>query len=103
MQKPSERLRRKIEKENLWIFILRCLVKSKKTGGEIRKELKERYKLSIGMVTSYRVLYLLERGGYVKIEKEKNKKYYVICEKGREELEKGKKILEDYLRILKEV
>ncbi len=101
MQKPSERLRRKIEKENLWIFILRCLLDSKKTGGEIRRELKEKYKLNIGMVTSYRVLYLLEKGGYVKIGKKNKKKYYSICEKGREEMEKGKKLLENYLKILK--
>ncbi|RLJ00704.1 MAG: PadR family transcriptional regulator [Candidatus Aenigmatarchaeota archaeon] len=100
MQRPHERLKRKIEKENLWLFILSVLERNNNlTGAEIKQRLLEDFSLRIGTVTSYKVLYLLERGGYVK--KERNKKTYSITIEGKKELKRGTSLLGEYNRILK--
>ncbi len=102
MQKPSERLKRKVEKENLWLFILTLLRDNGKlTGAEIRKLLLEKMKVRVGTVTSYKVLYLLERGGYVKREKEGRRKLYSIAEAGMEELMKAEELLQNYVKLLR--
>ncbi len=72
------------------------LKKNQLTGVEIRKKLTNDFGLNIGRVTSYRVLYLLERNGYVT----RTEKKYRITQKGRAEIKKGKKVLEEILRIL---
>lgn len=93
MKDPVERLREKVQKENLWIFILRLLKGGKKYGSEIRGKVKERFGFWIGNVTAYKVLYLLEKDGYVEAEKEGRKKYYTITGKGEEQLEKARDFL----------
>jgi DNA-binding PadR family transcriptional regulator len=101
MQKPHERFRRKIEKENLWLFVLSVLKKhSNLSGAEIKQKLIDSYDLRIGSVTSYKVLYLLGRGGYVGNMKEAHKKLYFLTSKGRKELEEGKNLLKQYLLLL---
>ncbi len=104
MQKPHERLRRKIEKENLWLFVLSVINKhGMLSGSEIKKKLMEDYGLGIGKVTSYKVLYLLNRGGYVsrKIDQNKRKKLYAITRAGKEEMKKGAELLRKYFFMLK--
>jgi len=100
MQKPVERLKRKIEKENLWIFILCSLEKNKRYGKELRELIEKRFDFLTGKVTAYKVLYLLERGGYVKSEKIGKKVYYKITKKGREELSEGRKYLKNISKTI---
>ncbi|MCD6229614.1 MAG: PadR family transcriptional regulator [Candidatus Diapherotrites archaeon] len=98
MQKPSERLKKKIEKENLWLFILSLLQhKGKKSGSELRSLITERFGFVYGNVTAYKVLYLLKRSGYVKPQKKGKFVYYTITAQGKEELEAAKKVLEFYI------
>ena len=75
VQIPSERLKRKIEKENLWLFILSALQKKRRYGNELRELMKNNFGFLIGTMTSYKVLYLLETGGYV-ISKKEGKNVY---------------------------
>ncbi len=86
---PLNRLKSKTTKEILWIYILRLLVERDLYGYELKKELEDRFGIEPAMVTSYVVLYRLEKGGYVESKWKKNKKYYTITSKGRELLNMG--------------
>lgn len=93
MQKPTERLKKKVEKENLWYFILSSLRKTDKYGKELRNIIKKKFGFLIGTVTAYKVLYLLEMGGYVRSYKDGKIVLYSITKKGLKELNLGKKML----------
>ncbi len=90
---PLSRLKEKTTKEILWVYILSLLEKRDMYAWEIKNELKGRFGFEPARVTSYVVLYRLEKGGYVEPRWEKNKKYYGITEKGRELLKEGKAYL----------
>ena len=94
MQTPSDRLKRKIEKENLWLFILSSLGDKKKCGKELKEMVEKRFDFITGKVTAYKVLYLLESGGYVSSEKDGKRVYYKITSKGKKELRHGLRFLE---------
>jgi len=100
VQRPSERLKRKIEKENLWLFILSTLQKKRRYGNELRELMKNNFGFLIGLMTSYKVLYLLETGGYVISKKEGKNVYYEITKKGINELKDGKRFLKEYSEMI---
>ena len=89
MQKPIDRLEKKVQKENLWIFVLSLLNRKERYGYEIRDLIRKNFGFLAGNVTAYKVLYLLEKGGYVSSKKE-GKRYYKITASGREQLKKSK-------------
>ena len=93
MQRPLDRLKEKVYKGSLWLYILRLLKKERYYGYEIRSEIKTEFGFWVGNVTSYKVLYLLEKGGYVKSEKGGREIYYQLTKKGLEELKAGNKFL----------
>ena len=95
-----ERLREKIQKENLWFFILVLLSQQERYGFELRRLIKEKFGFWSGNVTAYRVLYDLEKGRLVKGEVRDRRKYYRITELGRSELEGAKRFMEGLLREL---
>jgi len=83
--KPIERLRKKLQTDILFIWILVLLKEDQKYGYELRSEIKERFGFAPATVTSYHVLYKLEREGFIQpIEQNinPNRKYYEITEKG---------------------
>lgn len=96
MQKPIERLKRKIERENLWLFVLSILKKQKKCGTELRESVEKKFGFLAGNVTAYKVLYLLEKGKYVESKKHGKFVLYKLTQKGKNELNKAKKILRNY-------
>jgi DNA-binding PadR family transcriptional regulator len=98
VERPVERLKRKIERENLWIFVLSSLEEGKRYGYELRKLIKEKFGFLTGNVTAYKVLYLLKIGGYIKSEKMGRHIYYEITLKGKEELMAARKALKCYLK-----
>jgi PadR family transcriptional regulator PadR len=96
-----KRLERKTTKEVLWPYILRLLQERPMYGYELRQEINKRFGWKPPMVTSYTVLYRLQRDGYLTIEwKEQRgkpaRKYYKITKKGHEILMEA----EDYLSNL---
>jgi PadR family transcriptional regulator PadR len=96
-----KRLERKTTKEVLWPYILRLLQERPMYGYELRQEINKRFGWKPPMVTSYTVLYRLQRDGYLTIEwKEQRgkpaRKYYKITKKGQEILNQA----EDYLSEL---
>ena len=95
---PLERLWKKLRTDNLWLWILKLLKEEKKYAYELRQEIKRRFNFEPATVTSYAVLYRLEKSGYVNVNKEDteespNRKYYEITEKGLEALEEAEKLL----------
>ncbi|MBI2076697.1 MAG: PadR family transcriptional regulator [Candidatus Aenigmarchaeota archaeon] len=94
MRRPLERLKTSVYVENLWLHILRLLSKKSYTGYVIRGEINKKFGFWVGNVTSYKVLYMLEKGGYVRSEKHGREIYYIITPKGKEELEAGEKFLD---------
>ena len=97
MRKPSERLRRKIEKENLWMFILNILKKGKKSGSELRESISRKFGFVCGNVTAYKVLYLLKKGKYVESKRDGKFIFYKITAKGKAELASARRALKFYI------
>ena len=91
------RLRDKIQKENLWFFILVLLSQEKRYGFELRQLIKDRFGFWSGNVTAYRVLYDLEREGLVKAETKDRRKYYRITGLGLKELEEARSFVQGLL------
>ena len=97
---PLERLKRKIEKENLWIFILSSLKKGNKCGKELKEMVEKKFDFLTGKVTAYKVLYLLESDGYVKSSRSGKKVFYKITPKGEKELKSGMVYLKNLEKAL---
>ena len=106
MATPSERFRKSITNDNLWIYILTLLKKEKLYGYEINEKIKKKFGFSPGNITAYIVLKRLQIDGYIKvIEKKKSggpeRRYFEITKKGRKELEKAKKFYREIGKIMK--
>jgi PadR family transcriptional regulator PadR len=100
-----KRLERKTTKEVLWPYILRLLQERPMYGYELRQEVNKRFGWKPPMVTSYTVLYRLQRDGYLTIEwKEQRgkpaRKYYKITKKGQEILNQAEEYLSDLYKKL---
>ena len=89
-----ERLKDKVQKENLWFFILVLLSTKARYGYELRSLVKDEFGFWSGTVTAYRVLYSLESAGMVKSQAVERRRYYEITESGSKELEKARRFLE---------
>ncbi len=90
MRQPIERLKEKVEKENLWLFILCILREREHYGYEIRGKIEKTFGFLSGNVTAYKVLYLLENNGYVTKKEKGNRSYYFITKNGLEQIKKAK-------------
>jgi len=91
------RLKTKVQKENLWFFILVLLSSQERYGFELRHLVNEKFGFWSGNVTAYRVLYDLEKARLVKAEVKERRKYYRITELGRTELEEARSYLKALL------
>ncbi len=101
--KPLERLRKKLRVENLYIWILILLQEEKKYAYELKNEIKERFGFAPATVTSYAVLYKLNREGYVETITQNpfpNRKYYQITPKGEKLIEETKKVFKELYQEL---
>jgi len=100
VREPVERLREKVLKENLWIFLFKLLEDEDRYAYELRKAVNKEFGFWAGEVTGYRVLYLLERDGYVESYVRGRKRYYKLTGKGAEQLGKAKDFLETICKSL---
>lgn len=102
---PLKRLKRKLTLENIWIYILRLLIEKPMYAYEIREMIENRFSFKIGEITAYIVLYKLANSGYVKTEwkvKEgRQRKYYIITEKGKKLLKEGIGFLNETISKIK--
>lgn len=93
VREPIERLKKKVLKENLWVFIFKLLKEKDEYAYELRKRIKRKFGFLAGNVTGYKVLYLLEKDGYVKSYVKGRRKYYKLTKKGLKQLNKAKGFL----------
>ena len=98
---PMERLQRSNTKENLWFYIFSLLKKKRLYGWEIPKLIEREFNFKPGKITPYRVLYRLEKDGFVKSKMEERRRVYEITKKGEEELKRAKGFCEEILKKLK--
>ncbi|AFL94791.1 transcription regulator, PadR-like familiy 1 [Thermococcus cleftensis] len=107
MTTPMERLRNKITKEVLWLYILRLLRERPMYAYELKERIREAFDFEPATVSSYVVLYKLEKEGYVTAEWQESqtgkpsRKYYKLTPAGEKLLEDGIAFLEDMLTKLK--
>jgi DNA-binding PadR family transcriptional regulator len=103
---PLERLKSKMTKEVMWLYILRLLLERPMYAYEIKKHIKQRFEWDAATVTSYVVFYRLKKEGYVATEwvesKEgrPNRKYYAITAKGKKLFREGREYLESMMESL---
>jgi PadR family transcriptional regulator, regulatory protein PadR len=93
-----DRLKEKVQKENLWFFILLLLSSKDRYGYELQKLINEKFGFWSGNVTAYRVLYDLEKSNLVKAETIERRRYYRITDAGRKEVRRAITFLEELLR-----
>lgn len=93
-----DRLKRKVQKENMWFFVLLLLSTKERYGFELRRLINEEFGFWSGNVTAYRVLYDLERSGMVKGVVKERRKYYRITELGLEEVKEARAFLQTLLK-----
>ena len=107
MTTPMERLRNKITKEVLWLYILRLLKERPMYAYELKERIKEAFEFEPATVSSYVVLYKLEKEGYVTAEWQESqtgkpsRKYYKLTPEGEKLLEDGIAFLEEMISKLK--
>ena len=100
---PLDRLRQKLTKEVMWLYILKLLQERPMYGYEIKDQIKNHLNWSPTTITSYVVLYKLESGGYVRTEVRDDdttkvkRKYYIITKSGDNLLEEGIAFLREVL------
>jgi DNA-binding PadR family transcriptional regulator len=100
VREPIERLKEKVLKENLWVFIFKLLSERDEYAYKLRKEIEKKFGFLAGNVTSYKVLYLLEKDGYVISYIKRNRVYYKLMTKGRKELVKAKNFFREIHHLL---
>jgi DNA-binding PadR family transcriptional regulator len=100
-----QRLENKLTKENLWLYITRLLLERPMYAYEISKTLESRFGLTAATVTTYVVLYKMEREGLIRVEqnptlRRPDRKYYAVTDRGKETFESGKSLIEETLKKL---
>ena len=101
-----QRLQKKLTKENLFMYILRLLQDKEHYGYELREEIKKRFGFTMATVTSYVILYRMEKEKLVIATKKSSprgrpdRKYYEITEKGSQVMIEAKSILHETLEIV---
>jgi DNA-binding PadR family transcriptional regulator len=99
--KAFKRLKKKISIDNLWIYILRLLLEKEMYGYELKESIKDRFGFEPATVTSYTILYKLEKDAlvtsYVKDNPEgrPDRKYYTITEEGKTAMKEAKGLFEE--------
>ena len=101
MTLPSERLESALTTGNLWLYILTLMKSGEVYAYELNTKIMKKFGFLPEKIMMYIVLYKLEDAGLVKSHYNKRRKYYKITVKGRNELKKGKRILNKILKHIK--
>jgi DNA-binding PadR family transcriptional regulator len=90
-----EHLRDSVTKGNLWLYILSTLEAGNASPNRVKELVKERFEFTAASITFYSVLYRLRREGLVKKSSAQFRSAYEVTQKGREELERARKLLRE--------
>jgi len=99
---PIKRLQKSNTIENLWIYILSLLKKRKIYAWEIPAIIERELGFKPGKITPYRVLYRLEKEGFVKSKIKERRRIYELTEKGEKELKKARKLYQTIVKWLED-
>ena len=97
---PLERLKKLNTTDCLWIYVLRILCDEPMHAYQIRSEIEKKFGFRPGNVTSYKVIYLLNRSDLVEKREEGRRIIYKITDKGKKELEKAADFYKELSHIL---
>lgn len=97
--KAFKRLKDKLTKENLWLYIVRELAQEPAYAYKVKVLLREKYNINVATVTVYTVLYRMEREGLIAKVKD-DTKIYRATEKGIEQYEKALAFIKEMLEVL---
>ncbi|MEM3400001.1 MAG: PadR family transcriptional regulator [Candidatus Micrarchaeia archaeon] len=93
-KRPIVRLKRTLTKENEWLYVLSLLKKRGRCYAYgMQNEIENNFGWKPSLITTYIVLYMLEREGLIRSEYDGRRKYYKITTEGLKTLEIGKDIL----------
>ena len=101
-----ERLREKLTKENLWLYIMTLLKGGPLYAYEIRSKILKSFGFEPAMITIYVVLYKMEREGLVTSTSEKRegsnvvRRYYSPTATGMRALDEGKAALRRTIELV---
>ena len=104
--KAFKRLKKKTSIDNLWIYILRLLQEKEMYGYELKESIKKRFGFEPATVTSYTILYKLEKDNLVTSHVKDNpegrtdRKYYSITDEGKKSMKEAKGLFEEILSIV---
>ncbi|MFH0987495.1 MAG: helix-turn-helix transcriptional regulator [Patescibacteria group bacterium] len=97
---PHQRLRKSNTIENLWLYILSLAKISPIYAYSLQKDIKEKFGFRPGKITPYRVLYRLEKKGFVISDVKDKRRFYKITKSGERELGKAKFFLSQLVKII---
>ena len=86
--------------DNVWIYILSVLKKENIHAYALHKEIEKKFKWAPELITSYVVLYRIEKEGLIKSEKKGRIKIYSITPKGNKTLKEAKKHLREVAEVI---
>lgn len=98
---PMRRLIYLNTSECLWIYVLRILLDAPVHAYALRKMIDARFGFEPGMVSAYKVLYLLEQERYVKSKENGRVTNYEITPSGKKILLSARNFYEKQAKILK--
>lgn len=85
-----DKLKKSTTTDNVWLYILSVLQKEGIHAYVLHKEIEKKFKWAPELITSYVVLYRIEKEGLIKSEKKGRIKIYTITPKGVKTLKEGK-------------
>jgi len=94
---PFERFKKTNTEGNLWIYILSIGKEREIANDEVRRLIFEKFGFLPGKILTPRVLYRLQRQGYIKKEKYQGKRAFRTTEKGILELKKMKTFCQELI------
>ncbi|MCS7140507.1 MAG: PadR family transcriptional regulator [Candidatus Nezhaarchaeota archaeon] len=99
--KALRRLRDKLTKENLWLYIIRELAEKPMYAYQVKVTLKEKYNIDAATVTVYTVLYRMEREGLITKVKVNEDKLYKPTDEGLKQFEMGLTLISEVMEKLR--
>lgn len=97
--KALKRLKDKLTKENLWLYIVKELAEEPMYAYKVKVVLREKYNINVATVTVYTVLYRMEREGLItKVRGDETT--YRATERGLEQLNKALAFMKGVIQLL---
>lgn len=95
-----EKLIKSTTTDNVWMYVLAVLKNENIHAYALHKEIEKKFKWAPELITSYVVLYRIEKEGLIKSEKKGRIKVYSITPKGIKTLKEAKKHLKSVAEVI---